>query len=63
MPLIGVGASGNNKSLIIGLTIIVSALTIIVHLKNLKKMDSEEKSNAVRLATLEEKVSTLENQQ
>ena len=62
MALVGVSANGQTKQLIIGLTIAVAALTIIVHLKNIKKMDEEEESNSVRLAVLEEKVATLEGQ-
>ena len=63
MALVGVSANGQTKKLILGLTIAVAALTIVVHLKNIKKMDKEEESNSVRLAVLEEKVATLEEAQ
>lgn len=62
MALVGVSANGQTKKLILGLTIAVAALTIVVHLKNIKKMDAEEEDNSVRLAVLEEKVKTLEEQ-
>lgn len=62
MALVGVQANGQTKKLILGLTIAVAALTIVVHLKNIKKMDAEEADNSVRLAVLEEKVKTLEEQ-
>jgi|AP03_1055505.scaffolds.fasta_scaffold00136_17 hypothetical protein len=63
MALVGVQANGQIKTLIIGLTVAVAVLTIVVHLKNIKRMDESEEANATRLAVLEEKVATLEEQQ
>ena len=63
MALVGVQASGQIKTLIIGLTIAVAVLTIVVHIKNINRMDASEEANATRLAVLEEKVATLEEQQ
>tara|TARA_R100001244_G_scaffold86809_2_gene66201 strand:- start:3794 stop:3985 length:192 start_codon:yes stop_codon:yes gene_type:complete len=63
MALVGIQANGQIKTLIIGLTIAVAVLTIVVHMKNIKKMDEVEEANSTRLAVLEEKVSTLEGQQ
>ena len=60
MALVGVNANGQTKSLLVGLTIAVAVLTVVVHLKNIKRMDDTEASNAERLAILEEKVSQLE---
>lgn len=60
MALVGVGAKGDTKKLLLGLSIMVGVVTIIVHLKNINRMDTVEASNGERLSVLEEKVSQLE---
>jgi len=61
MALIDMNAKGNGKTMLLVLTASVAVLTIIVHLKNIRRMDEVEKSNGERLSILEEKVNNIEN--
>tara|TARA_R110002020_G_scaffold94031_1_gene226645 strand:+ start:1737 stop:1928 length:192 start_codon:yes stop_codon:yes gene_type:complete len=63
MALVGVQANGKTKTLLLGLTITVAVLTIVVHLKNIKRMDELEESNSERLAILETKITAIEEAQ
>ena len=58
-----VEAKGTTKQILVAMTLIVGAVTIISHLKNMRKNDKGEGENNERLTVLEEKVAQLEKKQ
>jgi len=58
-----VEAKGTTKQILVAMTLIVGAVTIISHLKNMRKNDKAEGENNERLTVLEEKVAQLEKKQ
>lgn len=58
-----VEAKGTTKQILVAMTLIVGAVTIISHLKNMRKNDKAEGENNERLTILEEKVAQLEKKQ
>jgi len=58
-----VEAKGTTKQILVAMTLIVGSVTIISHLKNMRKNDKSEGENNERLTVLEEKVAQLEKKQ
>lgn len=58
-----VEAKGTTKQILVAMTLIVGSVTIISHLKNMRKNDKAEGENNERLTVLEEKVAQLEKKQ
>jgi len=58
-----VEAKGTTKQILVAMTLIVGSVTIITHLKNMRKNDKAEGENNERLTVLEEKVAQLEKKQ
>lgn len=58
-----VEAKGTTRQILVAMTLIVGAVTIISHLKNMRKNDKAEGENNERLTVLEEKVAQLEKKQ
>jgi len=58
-----VEAKGTTRQILVAMTLIVGAVTIISHLKNMRKNDKAEGENNERLTVLEERVAQLEKKQ
>lgn len=58
-----VEAKGTTKQILVAMTLIVGSVTIISHLKNMRKNDKAEGENNERLTVLEDKVAQLEKKQ
>lgn len=61
MAILNLGATGDVKNLLVIGSLAVMTLTIVVHIKNLRRMGKQEKSHDTRLSLLEAEIKTLKS--